>query len=77
MERSTRSYALAAALAAGILVAALWAWNVLAELFSGPPAEFRHVLAAFVLFGILRVALSAIGRNRPARAGNPNAGEKA
>lgn len=35
-------------------VAGLWSWNTLAELFSWPPAEYRHALAAVAILYVVR-----------------------
>jgi hypothetical protein len=51
-------------------ITALWSWNTLADLFGWPAAEFRHVLAAFLLLGTLRFA----GRGRKHRHGRRHAG---
>jgi len=32
----------------------LWSWNTLAELFSGPRAQYKHVLAALMILITLR-----------------------
>ena len=45
---------LAAGLAiAVIMVAGLWSWNTLAELFGAPEAQFRHAIAVLVLLAAL------------------------
>jgi len=36
---------------------ALWAWNTLAVPFALPEIDARHVLAAFALLGMVRIAL--------------------
>ena len=36
------------------LVAGLWSWNTLADLFGLPSAGFKHVLAAGILMWCLR-----------------------
>ena len=38
-------------------VAGLWSWNTITELFNLPQAQFKHVLAAFLLLLILRWTL--------------------
>jgi hypothetical protein len=38
-------------------ITALWSWNTISELFNLPQAQYKHVLAAFVLFLTLRWAL--------------------
>jgi len=35
-------------------IAAYWAWNSLSELFNLPQVGYKHVLAAFILLGILK-----------------------
>jgi len=35
-------------------MAALWSWNTLAGLFNLPLAEYRHVIAVFILLYILK-----------------------
>jgi hypothetical protein len=35
----------------------LWSWNTLAELFNGPVAQYKHVVAAFGLLIVLKTAL--------------------
>ena len=56
-----------AALVAGA-IATLWAWNTLADLFAWPAAEFRHVLAAFLLLSVLRFGIRGRDtRHGPAR----------
>ena len=46
-------------LAGGLLllasVAGLWAWNTLADLFTLPPAQFRHALAVVLLLSMLKL----------------------
>ncbi len=39
-------------------IAGLWSWNTLAELFSLPQVQYKHVLAALFLSLILRWVLS-------------------
>ena len=49
---------LAAVLAiAAMMVAGLWSWNTLADLFGAPEAGFRHAVAALVLLATLRFAI--------------------
>jgi len=40
-------------------VAALWSWNTLSELYSWPLAQFKHVLAVFILLLLIRWSLFA------------------
>jgi len=48
---------LALATIAATVAIALWAWNTLAVPFALPEIGARHVLAAFALLGIVRMAL--------------------
>jgi hypothetical protein len=32
----------------------LWAWNTVSELFNGPMAQYKHVVAALILLAIVR-----------------------
>ncbi|HBV21362.1 MAG TPA: hypothetical protein DEF07_06545 [Nitrosomonas sp.] len=43
-------------------VAALWSWNTLSELFNWPFAQYKHVLAVFILFMIVKWSL--FGKHR-------------
>jgi hypothetical protein len=45
--------------------AALWAWNTLAELFGGPAAEFRHVIAVLTIAAVTRIFVTS--RRHPTR----------
>jgi hypothetical protein len=38
-------------------VMGLWAWNTLAELFSGPQAQYKHVLALLVVLAMVKWGL--------------------
>ncbi len=40
-------------------VAALWSWNTLSELFNWPLAQYKHVLAVFILLTLIRLSLFA------------------
>ena len=40
-----------------ILVAGLWSWNTLAELFGAPEAQLRHAVAALALLAALRLVI--------------------
>jgi hypothetical protein len=46
-----------------ITVFGLWAWNALCELYSGPVAQYKHVVAALLLLAILRWPLQRGARN--------------
>jgi hypothetical protein len=37
-----------------VSVLGLWAWNTLSELFNGPVAQYKHIVAALLLLAILR-----------------------
>lgn len=45
-------------------IASLWSWNTLAELFNGPQAQYKHVLAAAVAVVVLRWTLLSPARHR-------------
>jgi len=32
----------------------LWSWNTLSELYGGPTAQYKHIVAALVLLAIIR-----------------------
>lgn len=51
---------------ASACIALLWSWNSLAELFAGPTAEFRHIIALLGLAFVARALLSP-GHGRPCR----------
>jgi hypothetical protein len=36
----------------------LWAWNTVSELFNGPVAQYKHVVAALILLAMFRWPLS-------------------
>ena len=38
-------------------IACLWSWNTLSELFSWPHAQYKHVLALFLLLVIVKWSL--------------------
>jgi hypothetical protein len=40
-------------------IAGLWSWNTLSELFNFPQAQYKHVLAVFILLLILKSGLSS------------------
>lgn len=40
-------------------IAGLWSWNTLSELFNFPQAQYKHVLAAFILLLILKLGLTS------------------
>ena len=52
-----KRYVYAAGMFVLITIAGLWAWNTLSELFGGPQAQYRHVLAAFFMLLILQWGL--------------------
>ena len=41
-----------------ITIGCLWSWNALAELFGGPVAQYKHVIAAALLLVSLRFLVS-------------------
>lgn len=45
-------------------IASLWSWNTLAELFNGPQAQYKHILAVAVAVIVLRWALLSPTRHR-------------
>jgi len=40
-------------------IVGLWSWNTMSELFNFPQAQYKHVLAAFILLVILKHGLSS------------------
>lgn len=40
----------------------LWAWNTVSELFNGPVAQYKHVVAALILLAIVRWPFSRAER---------------
>lgn len=44
-------------------IAGLWSWNTLAELFDGPHAQYKHVLAALGLLVMTKWILMPHGAN--------------
>jgi len=40
------------------LVAALWSFNALSELFGGPQAQYQHAIAAIVFLLVLKFGLT-------------------
>ena len=52
-----------------LTIVALWSWNIVVELFDGPEAEYRHIVAIFVIATLLRAVLATGRQSRlPARA---------
>jgi hypothetical protein len=47
-----------------VTVFGLWAWNTISELYNGPAAQYKHVVAALLLLAILRWPLQRAGRQR-------------
>jgi hypothetical protein len=37
-----------------VAVLGLWAWNTLSELYGGPVAQYKHVVAALILLFLVR-----------------------
>ncbi len=67
---SERNTVLIVALTAIVLFpATLWSWNVLAELFAGPQAQLKHILAVVILLIAGRRALLPQGFD-PCRRGS-------
>jgi len=40
-------------------IAGLWSWNTLSELFNFPQAQYKHVLAAFILVKMIKFGFSS------------------
>jgi hypothetical protein len=40
-----------------ITIFGLWSWNTISELFNGPQAQYKHVIAAISLLLITRIFL--------------------
>lgn len=40
-------------------IAGLWTWNTLSEIFNLPQAQYKHVLAAFILIIIVKFGFSS------------------
>lgn len=56
-HRIFRYVFLAALVFAATTFAGLWSWNTVIELFDGPRAGYRHVIAALTLAVLLRCIL--------------------
>ena len=62
MHKATfRKIVIAAGAFALLLLAALWSFNALSELFGGPQAQYRHAIAAIVLLLVLKWSLAPHG----------------
>ena len=44
-------------------ITGVWSWNTLSELFNLPQAEYKHVLAVFILLLILKFLLTSNHRS--------------
>jgi hypothetical protein len=47
-----------------VTVFGLWAWNTISELYNGPVAQYKHVVAALLLLAILRWPMQRADRKR-------------
>jgi hypothetical protein len=47
-----------------VTVFGLWAWNTISELYNGPAAEYKHVVAALLLLAILRWPMQRADRQQ-------------
>ena len=63
-----RNYLLAAIAAVVVPVTILWSWNVVAELFGGPTAQLKHIVAVAVILGVVRWTLHPKRRHQTGRA---------
>lgn len=54
-----RTVLLAVIAAVVVPTASLWSWNIVAELFGGPAAQLKHVVAAAILLIVIRWAFSS------------------
>ena len=63
-----RNYVIAAIATVVAPITALWSWNVVAELFGGPTAQLKHVVAAALILAVVRWALSPGRHHRAGRA---------
>jgi len=52
-----RKYLFAAITAILVPITILWCWNVVAELFGGPIAQLKHVVAAALILAFVRWTL--------------------
>ena len=52
-----------------ITVFGLWAWNTLSELYSGPVAQYKHIVTALLLLAILRWPVQRAGQQRLVNSG--------
>ena len=41
-----------------LLIATLWSWNTLVELFGGPAAQIKHIAAAAIILAVFRWAVT-------------------
>ncbi len=49
-------------------VTILWSWNVVADLFGGPTAELKHLVAAALILAFVRCTLFPRRHNQAGRA---------
>lgn len=57
-----------AALTVLLMMASLWSWNILADLFDVPQAQFKHIVAAMILLAGSRWILNPLrGKRSPTR----------
>jgi O-antigen/teichoic acid export membrane protein len=47
-----------------LTIVGLWSWNIVVELFNGPKAEYRHIVAIFAIATLLRAVLVTGRRHR-------------
>lgn len=64
MKLNLRSFFLVSGVVLLAMVLGLWSWNTLAELFGGPHAQFKHVLAVTVLVLVSKWILSGRQNHR-------------
>lgn len=58
MNNSHKRWVMGGLVAIAAFIIVLWSWNTLAALFGLPAAEAKHVVAALVLLGSLRIAIA-------------------
>ena len=56
-----------AAFVTTLLVAMLWSWNLLAQLFNGTHVQFKHALAAATLLLVAKWSIAARRRSHVRR----------
>ncbi len=60
-KQNHKHYLRAAALFVLVSVMALWSWNTISELWGLPHAQYKHVVAAFILLLTIRWSIRPIG----------------